>query len=66
MLTKKKNTNFEVLKNLIENEMEIDDFKGVAKILFEDFENGLINPMEFSCLISKMDDKMRMMLVRCD
>lgn len=66
MFTKKKNTTLEVLVNLIENEMEVDDFKGVAKILYEDYTNELINAHEFSFLIDKLNDKMNCLLVRCE
>ena len=65
MFTKKKNTTLEVLVNLIENEMEVDDFKGVAKILYEDYTNELINAHEFSFLIDKLNEKMNFLLVRC-
>lgn len=66
MFTKKKNTTLEVLVNLIENEMEVDDFKGVAKILYEDYTNELINAHEFSFLIDKLNEKMNVLLVRCE
>ena len=64
MMKKKKNTVFEVLTDLIKNEMDIDDFKGVAKILQEDFEAGLINAIEYAALISFLNEQMRFKLVR--
>lgn len=62
---KKKNINFEVLENLICNEMDLDDFKGVAKILQEDYNNNLINPNEYAYLIDCMSRVMRSKLARC-
>ena len=45
-----KNATYEVLQNLINEEMTLDDYSGVAKILEEDYENGWINIIEFGAL----------------
>ena len=65
-MSKVQNATFEVLKNLINEEMTLVDYGGVAKIIQEDFENEWINRIELGVLTQLFYKKTLELICECD
>ena len=65
-MSKVQNATFEVLKNLINEEMTLADYGGVAKIIQEDFENEWINRIELGVLTQLIKKIILDLICECD
>lgn len=65
-MSKVQNATFEVLKNLINEEMTLADYGEVANIIQEDFENEWINRIELGVLTQLFYKKTLDLICECD